>query len=182
MHSILRLNTTVIATFRLIGAHRAHTKWRRSRGSSLDPGEPKFVARRNTSTREDVTHPRSQGPSMKERKQPEDSASLRLRLRFLSIIEEQRTLFGKCRGRIFPYDGKSVGAAFRRQCRELKIEDLHFHALRHEGTSRLFEAGVCFSAGRVGYRLQKCCGGALMSFVTASSLAAYVIGRALTEK
>jgi len=27
------------------------------------------------------------------------------------------------------------------QCRELKIEDLHFHDLRHEGTSRLFEAG-----------------------------------------
>ena len=24
---------------------------------------------------------------------------------------------------------------------ELKIEDLHFHDLRHEGTSRLFEAG-----------------------------------------
>lgn len=58
-----------------------------------------------------------------------------------AIIEEQRTLFGKSRGRIFPYNGKSVGTAFRRQCRELKIEDLHFHDLRHEGTSRLFEAG-----------------------------------------
>jgi integrase len=44
-------------------------------------------------------------------------------------------------GRIFPYNGRSVGTAFRRQCRELKIEDLHFHDLRHEGTSRLFEAG-----------------------------------------
>lgn len=58
-----------------------------------------------------------------------------------AIIEEQRTLLGKSRGRIFPYNGKSVGTAFRRQCRELKIEDLHFHDLRHEGTSRLFEAG-----------------------------------------
>jgi len=28
-----------------------------------------------------------------------------------------------------------------RQCRDLKIEDLHFRNLRHEGTSRLFEAG-----------------------------------------
>ena len=27
------------------------------------------------------------------------------------------------------------------QCRDLDIEDLHFHDLRHEGTSRLFEAG-----------------------------------------
>jgi integrase len=35
---------------------------------------------------------------------------------------------------------KSVDTAFRRQCRKLKIEDLHFHDLRYEGTSRLFEA------------------------------------------
>lgn len=35
-----------------------------------------------------------------------------------------------------------MGAAFRRACQELKIEDLHFHDLRHEGTSRLFEAGL----------------------------------------
>ena len=44
-------------------------------------------------------------------------------------------------GRIFPYNGKSVGAAFRRACRELGIEDLRFHDLRHETASRLFEAG-----------------------------------------
>ena len=58
-----------------------------------------------------------------------------------AIIEEQRCCVGGNRGRIFPYNGKSVGTAFRRQCRDLKIEDLHFHDLRHEGTSRLFEAG-----------------------------------------
>jgi len=58
-----------------------------------------------------------------------------------AIIEEQRKFSeGNC-GRIFPYNGKSVGTAFHRQCRELEIEDLHFHDLRHEGTSRLFEAG-----------------------------------------
>lgn len=45
-------------------------------------------------------------------------------------------------GRVFPHNGRSVGTAFRRACRELKIEDLHFHDLRHEGTSRLFEAGL----------------------------------------
>jgi integrase len=44
-------------------------------------------------------------------------------------------------GRVFPYNGRSTGTAFRRACKELKIEDLHFHDLRHEGTSRLFEAG-----------------------------------------
>jgi integrase len=42
---------------------------------------------------------------------------------------------------IFPYDAKSVGAAFTRACGILGIKDLHFHDLRHEATSRLFERG-----------------------------------------
>lgn len=45
-------------------------------------------------------------------------------------------------GRVFPHNHRSVSAAFTRACDELKIEDLHFHDLRHEGTSRLFEAGL----------------------------------------
>ena len=43
--------------------------------------------------------------------------------------------------RIFPYHSKSIGAAFRRACKFLGIEDLHFHDLRREGVSRLFESG-----------------------------------------
>jgi integrase len=58
-----------------------------------------------------------------------------------TLIEEQCRFTGNNRGRIFPYNGRSVGTAFRRQCRELKIKDLRFHDLRHEATSRLFEAG-----------------------------------------
>jgi integrase len=42
---------------------------------------------------------------------------------------------------IFPYGGDGIGAAFTRACRLLAIEDLHFHDLRHEGVSRLFEMG-----------------------------------------
>lgn len=42
---------------------------------------------------------------------------------------------------IFPYNSKSVGAAFTRACKFLELEDLHFHDLRHEATSRLFERG-----------------------------------------
>lgn len=42
---------------------------------------------------------------------------------------------------IFPYDPKSVCAAFTRACHLLGIEDLRFHDLRHEATSRLFERG-----------------------------------------
>jgi integrase len=42
---------------------------------------------------------------------------------------------------IFPYDARSIGAAFTRACRVLGIADLRFHDLRHEATSRLFERG-----------------------------------------
>jgi len=43
--------------------------------------------------------------------------------------------------RIFPFEPRSVGSAFRLACKLLDIQDLHFHDLRHEATSRLFEAG-----------------------------------------
>ncbi|GFE87726.1 tyrosine-type recombinase/integrase [Steroidobacter agaridevorans] len=42
---------------------------------------------------------------------------------------------------IFPYDPRSVSAAFTRACHVLGIKDLRFHDLRHEATSRLFERG-----------------------------------------
>jgi integrase len=42
---------------------------------------------------------------------------------------------------VFPYTTDAIGAAFTRACNILGIEDLRFHDLRHEGVSRLFEAG-----------------------------------------
>lgn len=42
---------------------------------------------------------------------------------------------------IFPYRGESVGTAFNAATAMLGIENLHFHDLRHEGISRLFEMG-----------------------------------------
>jgi integrase len=42
---------------------------------------------------------------------------------------------------VFPYNPRSVGAAFTRACQVLGIIDLRFHDLRHEATSRLFERG-----------------------------------------
>ena len=36
----------------------------------------------------------------------------------------------------------SLSQAFRRLCRRLDIQNLHFHDLRHEATSRLFEKGL----------------------------------------
>jgi len=43
--------------------------------------------------------------------------------------------------RIFPFEPRSIGSAFRLACKLLDIHDLHFHDLRHEATSRLFETG-----------------------------------------
>lgn len=58
----------------------------------------------------------------------------------VALIREQAQRYGRTTGFIFPYDGRSVGTAFRRVCRDLGIADLHFHDLRHEAISRLFEA------------------------------------------
>jgi integrase len=42
---------------------------------------------------------------------------------------------------IFPFSTGAISAAFTRACAILGIVDLHFHDLRHEGASRLFEQG-----------------------------------------
>jgi integrase len=59
----------------------------------------------------------------------------------VALIEEQRAVRANDDDRIFPFNHRSISASFTRTCQELAIEDLHFHDLRHEGTSRLFEAG-----------------------------------------
>ncbi len=58
-----------------------------------------------------------------------------------AILQEQRELRLNP-ARCFPYHGKSAGTAFQRAVKDLGIIDLHFHDLRHEATSRLFEAGL----------------------------------------
>ncbi|WP_145109087.1 site-specific integrase [Cereibacter sediminicola] len=47
----------------------------------------------------------------------------------------------KTDARILPYSTDAVSAAFTRACAFLEIQDMHFHDLRHEGVSRLFEMG-----------------------------------------
>lgn len=44
-------------------------------------------------------------------------------------------------GRLFPIEAGTMSKYFTEACRALSIPDLHFHDLRHEGTSRLFEQG-----------------------------------------
>ena len=47
----------------------------------------------------------------------------------------------RLKDQVFPFRPRSVGTAFARACQMLGIEGLHFHDLRHEATSRLFERG-----------------------------------------
>ena len=43
---------------------------------------------------------------------------------------------------LFTYTPRGLSGAFLRLCRKVKIEDLHFHDLRHEATSQFFEKGL----------------------------------------
>ena len=43
---------------------------------------------------------------------------------------------------LFTYTARGLSGAFLKLCRKVKIDDLHFHDLRHEATSRLFEKGL----------------------------------------
>ena len=47
----------------------------------------------------------------------------------------------KAKPEVFPFSTDAITASFTRACKFLEIEDLHFHDLRHEGVSRLFEMG-----------------------------------------
>lgn len=45
-------------------------------------------------------------------------------------------------GMVFSLAPHSVSQYFLRACKAAKVQDLHFHDMRHEGTSRLFEKGL----------------------------------------
>jgi integrase len=43
---------------------------------------------------------------------------------------------------LVPLSPKTMGSEFRKACKLLGIDDLHFHDLRHEGCTRLAEKGM----------------------------------------
>lgn len=66
-----------------------------------------------------------------------NDVALKLTTEALAIIDRQP----RTDPHIFPYNPRSVSAAFTRACHVLGIKDLCFHDLRHEAACRLFEAG-----------------------------------------
>jgi integrase len=93
--------------------------------------------------------PRTKMLTIRDRKDPREKVGNDQRIPLLKVsgfdpvalIEEQGPPQSNRDLRIFPFNHRSAGTAFTRACKELEIVDLHFHDLRHEGTSRLFEAG-----------------------------------------
>lgn len=57
----------------------------------------------------------------------------------IRLIKKQIGIHGV--DEIFPYRARYIGDIFAETCKTLNIVDLHFHDLRHEATSRLFEMG-----------------------------------------
>jgi len=96
----------------------------------------------------DDYNPRTKMLLIRDRKDPREKKGNHQRIPLLDIsgydavalIEEQRAIRNNADDRIFPHNHRSAGTAFTRACAMLGIVDLHFHDLRHEGTSRLFEA------------------------------------------
>lgn len=58
-------------------------------------------------------------------------------------IEELKHLPRALNGSVFPAPSpNSISMAFKRACNRANIENLHFHDLRHEATSRMIEKGM----------------------------------------
>jgi integrase len=89
----------------------------------------------STAWLDDVKHPRQKIGNRREFRMLLDAWAIVDQRKAIADTEEPQS---EC---VFPYNPQSIGAAFTRACALLGINDLHFHDLRHEATSRLFERG-----------------------------------------
>ncbi|WP_169052694.1 site-specific integrase [Pseudooceanicola onchidii] len=77
----------------------------------------------------DLKHPR---------KKKGNDVDVRLRPEGLAVV----CAMPQVNERVFPYHPDTISRRWTEACKVLGIEDLHFHDLRHEGISRLFEMGL----------------------------------------
>ena len=59
-----------------------------------------------------------------------------------TAVETLESLPRDITGKVFPISKTSLIGLWRSACKRAEIEDLHFHDLRHEATSRFFEKGL----------------------------------------
>jgi len=57
------------------------------------------------------------------------------------VLERHAEVGAEREGEVFPFNSKSISAAFTRACKVLGVDDLRFHDLRHEAASHMFELG-----------------------------------------
>lgn len=62
--------------------------------------------------------------------------------RAIDVLSEAMPKRPKPENPVLGFKGESLSQAFDRACRRASINDLRFHDLRHEATSRLFELGL----------------------------------------
>ncbi len=83
----------------------------------------------------------TEGPSprvlVRDMKDPTKRAAMMYGVSFAEPALRIATAMPKRTPLIFPYNARTISAAFTRACSFLGIEDLHFHDLRHECVSRL---------------------------------------------
>lgn len=60
----------------------------------------------------------------------------------MEVLEQARTVGEADQSRVFPLSANGLRLSWERLVRRAKINDLHFHDLRHEAISRLFELGL----------------------------------------
>lgn len=68
-----------------------------------------------------------------------DRRAVPLSTRALELLKQLPT---RIDGRVFSLSPQSVSNYFPRACKVAEVKDLHYHDLRHEATSRLFERGL----------------------------------------
>lgn len=79
-----------------------------------------------------------------ERKDPKDKDRNHSEIPLFPIAWDlvEKHVGDRKKGRIFPYNSRSVSASFTRIVETCGIKDLHFHDLRHTAITALFELGL----------------------------------------
>jgi integrase len=71
-----------------------------------------------------------------------DSRDIPLSRRAIAILKGLKADKGRDAERVFPVTGNSIRLAFEHLRVRAGMKDFHFHDLRHEGITRLFERGL----------------------------------------
>lgn len=152
--------TEHLRTTRAIGKSRPRTRrltadeearmleWFRGRNSSVPMGDIMLFALATARRQEEITRllwedlDTARGVCLlRDVKHPTAKTGNHREFRILSDAIEIARRQPRGDAQIFPHNPKTIGALFTRATRMLGIDDLRFHDLRHEATSRLFERG-----------------------------------------